>query len=189
PAVGWPRRADPDEAARMARTRLRDEAHGIGTEGGKGLLPYGKPDALKWYAVDGAALRAAPTAAAYCSGALDTKARKRMIWQAGGAVVVILLALIWLLVPKGSLESAALPPVAQANGVPLTAWPIHALVLTRAHGDPSTVPVSATTALAWPGGDSAAPLAYWRSATVWPLRLCVPSTLLADLVEIELRGS
>src|SRR5215212_1762414 len=90
------RRADPDEAARIALTRLRDEAHGIGTEGGKGLLPYGKPDALKWYAVDSAALRAAPTAAAYSAGALDTKARKRMVTQAGGAFAVLLLVVIWL---------------------------------------------------------------------------------------------
>ena len=184
-----PRRADPDEAARIALARLRDEANGIGTEGGKGLLPYGKPDALKWYAVDGAALRAAPTAAAYTAGALDAMSRRRIVWQAGGAIVVILLALIWLLVPKGSPLSAALPPVARANGVPLTAWPMHALVLTRADGDPSTVPVSATTALAWPVGESAAPLAYWRSATVWPLWICVPSTMLADLVEIHLLGS
>src|SRR4051812_46321162 len=118
-----PRRADPDQAARMALTRLRDEAHGIGTEGGKGLLPYGKPDAIKWYAVDGAALRAAPTAAAYSAGALDTKTRKRMVTQAGGAIAVLLLAMIWLLVPKGSSQRAALPPVARANGTPLTTWP------------------------------------------------------------------
>jgi hypothetical protein len=184
-----PRRADPDDAARIALTRLRDEAHGIGTAGGKGLLPYGKPDAIKWYAVDGAALRAAPSAAAYTAGALDSKSRRRMVTQAGGAIAVLLLAVIWLLFPKGSSERAALPHVARANGAPLTAWPIHALVLIPAHGDPSTVPVSATTALAWPGGESAAPQAYWRSATVWPLRLCVPSAMLADLIEIELLGS
>jgi hypothetical protein len=183
------RRADPDQAARMALTRLRDEAHGIGTEGGKGLLPYGKPDAIKWYAVDGAALRAAPTAAAYSAGALDTKARKRMVTQAGGALAVLLLAVIWLLFPKGSPHGATLLHVARANGAPLSVWPIHALVLTPAHGDPTTVPVSATTALAWPGGQSAAPLVYWQSTTVWPLRLCVPSTMLADLVEIQLLGS
>jgi hypothetical protein len=183
------RRADPDQAARSALTRLRDEAHGIGTEGGKGLLPYGKPDAIKWYAVDGAALRAAPTAAAYTAGALDTKARKRMIWQAGGAIAVLLLAVIWLLVPKGSPQSAALPPVARANGAPLTTWAIQRLVLTRAHGDHTTLPISATAALAWPGGESAAPLAYWQSATVWPLQLCIPSAMLADLVEIQLLGS
>jgi hypothetical protein len=183
------RRADPDQAARIALTRLRDEAHGIGTEGGKGLLPYGKPDAIKWYAVDGAALRAAPTAAAYSAGALDTKTRKRMVTQAGGAIVVILLAVIWLLVPKGSPQSTALPPVARANGVSLTAWPMHALVLIRAHGDPTTLPISATTSLLWPGDDAGTTQVYWRSAMVWPLRLCVPSAMLADLVEIQLLGS
>lgn len=184
-----PRRADPDEAAWMALTRMRDEANGIGTEGGKGLLPYGKPDAIKWYAVDGAALRAAPTAAAYTAGALDMKSRRRMVWQVGSAIAVLLLVLIWLLLPKGSPQSEILPPVARANGAPLTAWSIQRLVLTRAHGDPTTVPVSATTALAWPGGDAVTTQAYWRSATVWPLRLCVPSTMLADLVEIQLLGS
>jgi hypothetical protein len=184
-----PRRADPDEATRIALTQLRDEATGIGTAGGKGLLPYGKPDAIKWYAVDGAALRAAPTAATYSAGALDTKTRRRMIWQIGGAIAVILLAATWLLLPKGTSERARLPHMATANGSPLAAWPIKALVLTRAHGDPTTVPVSATTELVWPGAEADAPLAYWRSTTMWPLRLCVPSVILADLVEIQLLGS
>jgi hypothetical protein len=184
-----PRRADPDEAARMALTQLRDEAHGIGIEGGKGLLPYGKLDAIKWYAVDGAALRAAPTAAAYAAGALDATSRRRIMWQACGAVAVILLALIWLLVPKGSPQSAALLHGASANGVPLTAWPVQTLVLTRARGEPLTLPISATTALTWPTALDTRPHAYWRSTTVWPLRLCVPSALLADLVEIQLLGS
>lgn len=182
-------RADPDEAARVALTRLRDEAHGIGTEGGKGLLPYGKPDAIKWYAVDGAALRAAPSAAAYSAGALDVKTRKRMVWQIGGAVAVLLFAIIWLLIPKGSPLSAALPPVARANGVSLTAWPMHELVLTATHGDSVTLPISATMALTWPMTTNTRPQAYWRSTNIWPLRLCVPSALLADLVEIQLRGS
>jgi len=183
------RRADPDEAARMALTRLRDEAHGIGTDRGKGLLPYGKPDAIKWYAVDGAALRAAPTAAAYTAGALDTKTRKRMVWQAGGAIAVLLVALIWLLVPKGSPQNAAMPQMAHANGAPLTVWPIQTLVLTASHGDTVTLPITATTSLTWPTETDTRPHAYWRSATVWPLRLCVPSTMLADLVEIQLLGS
>jgi hypothetical protein len=138
--------------------------------------------------VDGVALRAAPSAAAYSAGALDTKTRRRIVWQVGSAIAVLLLAVIWLLVPKGSLQRATVPHGATANGAPLTTWPIHALVLTRAHGDSTTMPVSATMALAWPAGESAAPLAYWRSATVWPLRLCVPSAMLADLVEIQLFG-
>src|SRR5215210_4523572 len=176
-----PRRADPDEAARIALTRLRDEAHGIGTEGGKGLLPYGKPDAIKWYAVDGAALRAAPSAAAYSAGALDTKTRRRMVWQVGGAIAVLLLAVIWLLVPKGSPQSAALPPVARANGAPLTAWPMHALVLTVTHGDSITLPISATATIAWPRGESTRPLAYWRSTNIWPLRVCLTSEVPGDV--------
>jgi hypothetical protein len=184
-----PRRADPDEAAYIALTRLRDEANGIGTEGGKGLLPYGKPDGIKWYAVDGAALRAAPTAAAYSAHSLDAKTRKRMVWQVGGALAVILLSLIWLLVPKGSPRLAVtLPHVATANGAALTAWPIQALVLTLTRGDTSTMPVSATTALTWPG-DAATTQAYWRSTTVWPLRLCVPRELLADIASVQLLGS
>jgi len=189
PASDRLHRADPDDAARLALTRLRDEAHGIGTEGGKGLLPYGKPDAIKWYAVDGAALRAAPTAAAYTAGALDATSRRRIMWQACGAVAVILLALIWLLVPKGSPLSAALPPVARANGVSLTAWPIYALVLTATHGDNRTLPISATTVLTWPSTTDTRPHAYWRSTMVWPLRLCVPSALLADVSGIQLLGS
>jgi len=184
------RRADPDEAARIALARLRDEAIGIGTEGGKGLLPYGKPDAMKWYAVDGAALRAAPSAAAYSAGALDTKTRKRMVWQVGGAIAVLLLAIIWLLIPKGGTHSVvALMQGASVNGAPLTAWPIQKLVLTRAHGDSTTVPISATTTVAWPDGESAAPQAYWRSTTVWPLRICVPGTMLADVTGVQLLGS
>ena len=112
-----------------------------------------------------------------------------IIVQACGAVAVILLALIWLLVPKGSPLSAALPPVARANGVSLTAWPIHALVLTATHGDNRTLPISATTALTWPSTTDTRPHAYWRSTTVWPLRLCVPSALLADVSGIQLLGS
>jgi hypothetical protein len=189
PAGDRQRRADPDEAARMALTRLRDEALGIGTEGSKGLLPYGKPDAIKWYAVDGAALRAAPSAAAYTVGTLDTKTRRRMVWQIGGAIAVLLLAVIWLLVPKGSPLNATLPQVARANGTPLTAWPMRALVLTPAHGDRTTLPISATAAMTWPASEPTTPRAYWRNTRVWPLRLCVPSAMLADLVEVQLLGS
>jgi hypothetical protein len=108
-------------------------------------LPYGKPDTMKWYAVDGAALRAAPSAAAYSAGALDTKTRKWMVWQVGGAIALLLLAIIWLLIPKGGTHSVvALMQGASVNGAPLTVWPIQKLVLTRAHGDTTTVPISAT---------------------------------------------
>jgi hypothetical protein len=113
-----------------------------------------------------------------------------MIWQAGAAVAVLLLSIIWLFVPRGSSPSRVVPPrVATANGVALTAWPIRAIVLTPAHGDSVTVPLSATAAIAWPAARAAASQAYWRSGSVWPLRLCVPSAMLANLTDVQLLGS
>src|SRR5581483_10159216 len=145
-----PRHADPDEAMRAALRQLLDEAKGIGTEGSKGLLPRGKPDAIKWYAVDVAALRSAPTAAAYAAGP-DTRTRQRMRWQAGAAVAALLLALIWLFIPKGTARQVVSSvPGASANGTPLTTWPIRSVVLTPSHGDQLTLAISATTSLAWP---------------------------------------
>jgi hypothetical protein len=182
------RRADPDEAAMIALRLLRDEANGIGTEGSKGLLPRGAPDAIKWYAVDVAALRAAPSAAAYAVGATDAHTRKRMLWQASAAGAVILLALIWLFLPRGNARPTATSlHVASANDTPLTAWPVQTIVLTATHGDSVTVPISPTAALEWPR-DAPAARAYWRTSSVWPIRLCVPAARMANLDEVRLIG-
>jgi hypothetical protein len=182
------RGVDPDEATTLALRRLRDEANGIGTEGGKGLIPRGAPEAIKWYAVDVAALRAAPSAAAYAAGSTDARTRRRVIWQAGAAVAMLLLALIWLVVPKAqSRPEGARASVATANGSILAVWPVRSLILTATHGDSVTVPVSPTATLNWLALPSA-PQAYWHSASVWPLRLCLPPALLASVVAVRVVG-
>jgi hypothetical protein len=181
------RGVDPDEATVLALKRLRDEAGGIGTEGGKGLIPRGTPEAIKWYAVDIAALRAAPSAAAYAAGSIDTHTRQRAIWQAGGALTVLLLALLWLFVPHGAHSVTNAPQTATANGTELAAWPVRELVVTATHGDIFTVPVSPTASLTWPAASSGV-RAYWHPASVWPLRLCLPPALLADATEVRMAG-
>ena len=177
---------DPDEATVLAIRRLRDEANGVGTEGGKGLIPRGTPEAIKWYAVDMAALRAAPSATAYAAGGADAHTRRRMIWQAGAALAVLLLALIWLFVPKAQSQlPAESVRAATANGRNVPAWSVRALVLTKIHGDTVTVPVSPTATLNWPALPSS-PQAYWHSASVWPLRLCLPPALLENAAQLRL---
>jgi hypothetical protein len=49
---GTVKRADPDEVARRALTRLHEEARGLHREDRRGLVPRGKPDAIKWLALD-----------------------------------------------------------------------------------------------------------------------------------------
>jgi hypothetical protein len=182
------RGVDPDEATASALRRLRDEANGIGTEGGKGLIPRGTPEAIKWYAVDVAALRAAPSAAAYAAGSTDAHTRRRVILQAGAALAVLLLALIWLFVPKAQPRPEDTSArVATANGSILAVWPVRALIVTATHGETLTVPISPTTTLGWPDV-SPEPRAYWHSASVWPLRLCLPPALLRSAEQVRLLG-
>lgn len=174
---------DPDEAARVALATLRDDALGSSAQDGKGLLPRGKPDAIKWYAVDVAALRGAPTAAAYGSGAVDPRGRRRVIWQIGAALILLLLALLWLLVPRGGASSST-ARAPRANGAPIAVWPVRSLVLTMADGQTTTLPISTTAALAWP--NAAAPRAYWRAGAPWPIRLCLPAQQLGAVAGVRL---
>jgi hypothetical protein len=176
---------DPDEATLQALRRLRDEAQGIGTEGGKGLIPRGTPDEVKWYAIDLTALHAAPTAATYAATAGDPRTRRRMMLQAGVALGVLMLALIWLLIPRAKVLSTANIRVATANGAPLAAWPIHALAVTNSAGDTLTLPVSPTASLGWPAANPQQ-LAYWHTNSVWPLRVCLPPALLTSAAQVRL---
>ncbi|NJK32164.1 MAG: hypothetical protein HC927_07015 [Deltaproteobacteria bacterium] len=57
---GTVKRADPEEVARRALTRLHEEARGLHRDDRRGMLPRGKPDAVKWLAIDLAELEQSP---------------------------------------------------------------------------------------------------------------------------------
>ncbi|MFV9505967.1 MAG: hypothetical protein AB4911_15555 [Oscillochloridaceae bacterium umkhey_bin13] len=188
PAGAAARPIDPDEVGRVALEHLLREAQGIGTEHGRGLLPRGKPDEIRWYGVDVAALAAAPTAAAYAVGGDAATDRQRMLRVVGGGAVVILLALLWMVVPRGGTASvrAGLPPVL-VNGVAAQPWPLTELELAGPTWDaPLRLPVVAVTTAVWPQPKSAEAQAFWREGSLHPLRLCVPGAALATATELLL---
>ena len=77
---GTVKRADPDEVARRALTRLLEEARGLHRDDRRGLVPRGKPDAIKWLALDLSDIaQAPPSETDYALAAGKQDARRGLI--------------------------------------------------------------------------------------------------------------
>ncbi|WP_129676637.1 hypothetical protein [Candidatus Chloroploca sp. Khr17] len=180
---------DPDQIHRAALQHLLNDAQGLATEDGRGLLPRGTPDEPRWYSVDVHALTMAPTEAQYALGAGGTSERARLVRTVMICVSLILVILIWMLWPRAEAVSRATPPPPlTVNGTLVTPWPLDTLHLTAANGTTTVLTVTQTAREAgWPTLREGTQ-AVWAAATWLPLRFCVPALLLADATTVTLPG-
>lgn len=136
------RHIDSDEVGRLALLNLQNDAKGIGTESGRGLLPRGRPDEIKWYRVDVGALTAAPNAATYAVGGDADSDRKRVARTVGIGAAAILLVLVWMFLPRGAANQASATALGiTANGLAVTPWPIVTLNLVAGEASPRTMAI------------------------------------------------
>lgn len=186
------RHIDADEVGRLALLNLQNDAKGIGTENGRGLLPRGRPDEIKWYRVDVGAFTAAPNAATYAVGGDADGDRKRVLRSVGIGGVAILLVLVWMLLPRGiANQTPAAAFAITANGATVTPWPIVELQLVADAASPRVLAVEPVTEELWPSPSSndSPPRAFWRAGSALPIRLCVPQDTLAGATALLLPGA
>jgi hypothetical protein len=187
---GRGRHVDPDDIDRAALEEMLGEAEGATTENGFGWFPRGVAGDVRWYAMDVAELLAAPTAASYAVRKGDgDDARKRIVQSVAMGAGLLVFLVVWFVLPHG--PKAPVRTTADApsvNGAPVEVWAVQRAVLTAKSGATTALTVTATTAATWP--QDAAPdaehRAFWNSAAVTPLRLCVAPTALADLASVRL---
>jgi hypothetical protein len=181
---GTVKRADPDEVARRALTRLHEEARGLHRSDRRGMLPRGKPDAVTWLALDLSDLTQAPPSETDYQLVADRQgARRSLIVNLSLATVALLAipALLFLLQqPTAPTVGAGQP---SANGAVLTPWPITAV----SAGDGAwRIPVE-TVETRWPA--ACADRACWQANSFRPLQLCLPAERLRDLPALRVAAA
>ena len=101
---GTVKRADPDEVARRALAHLLEGAQGHQREDRRGLLPRGKPDAVKWLAIDLSAIEQAPPSETdYQLSASRQHKRRAIIINLGLAAAALLAIPLYLMTSGGKL--------------------------------------------------------------------------------------
>jgi len=185
---GTVKRADPDEVARRALTHLREEARGLHRDDRRGLVPRGKPDAVKWLAIDLAEIEQAPPSETdYQLSAGRTHKRRSLLVNLGMAVLAIIAipVLIALLQQPGQTDAATGLPT--ANGATLNPWPV--AVVHDAAGSWSLPVASVRTR--WPVAcaDAATGGACWLHGSFRPLDLCLPAANFGTLTALQVDGA
>jgi hypothetical protein len=182
------KRTDPDEVARRALTRLLEEARGLHRDDRRGMVPRGKPDAVKWLALDLSEIaQAPPSETDYQLAAGRQVARRGLILNTIFAVLALIAipGLIFLLQPQGQpVTSSGLPT---GNGSFLNPWPVTAV--STAEGD-WMLPIQAVDTR-WPAGCTSVPATSgcWLQGSFRPLELCLPAERLADLTNLRLASA
>ncbi|GAB4440248.1 MAG: hypothetical protein OHK0015_36000 [Chloroflexi bacterium OHK40] len=172
-------RADPDEVARRALAHLLAEAQGLHRDDRRGLVPRGTPEAIKWLAIDLAAIaQSPPSATDYQVLGRRQAARRSLIVNFGFAalaLVAIPTLLILLQRPGASSAAGGLPT---ANGAELVLWD---LATVRDGQGEWSLPVKAAQTR-WPPDCASAEQARacWQAGTFRPLELCLPAERLAS---------
>jgi hypothetical protein len=183
---GTVRRADPDDVARQALTRLIEEAQGLHRDDRRGLVPRGKPDAVKWLAIDLTEIEHAPPSETdYQLAGAGRVDRRGMITNIVFAVLALMAIpiVIVLLRPGGQ---APLPdPGARSGGTDLTPWDIVAI---RDETNTWTIPVVSGPS-DWTGAcaDARRHTAACRvEGSFNPIRICLPADRLNELTTLLL---
>ena len=184
---GTVKRADPDEVARRALTHLLEEAQGLHREDRRGLVPRGKPDAVKWLAIDLTEIaQAPPSETDYQLSAGRMRKRRGLITNlvfAAAALVAIPIVIFSLRQSGQPTASAGVPT---GNGSTLTPWPV--VAVGAPNGD-AMLPVEAVETR-WPAACAdAAEGACWQHNSFRPLRLCLPAARLAGLTALRVAAS
>lgn len=162
---------------------LLRKAHGTDHPRGWGAVPMGLgPE--DWYELDLAQVEGPPSAADYSVARTDGLSSGQRIGAVLGLLVVGAL-LIWLTLPASQPATAATSRKLTINGDEVLPWTVRQVELQDHAGASLLLDVAAIEAAAWPQ-DKGAPRAYWRSASVHPLELCVPDADQAAV--IRLRG-
>jgi hypothetical protein len=180
---GTVKRTDPDDVARRALTRLVEEARGLHRDDRRGMVPRGKPDAVKWLALDLSDIAQAPPSETDYELAAGRKDARRgtvlNLFFAALALVAIPGLLFLLRQPMPPSGGGGLPT---ANGNELSPWPVHAV----RSGDWSLAiePVSTR----WPAACAIEEAEHgcWLEGSFRPLRLCLPVKRLTDLQSLRI---
>lgn len=181
---GTVKRADPDEVARRALTQLHEEARGLHRADRRGMLPRGKPDALKWLAIDLSDLTQAPPSETDYRLAAGREVNRRSLivnlGMAAAAVVAIVLLALLAQQPGQTAASVSLPT---GNGDALTPWPVTAIRSVDEDWELSVQGVDAP----WPAACTGS--ACWQEGSFQPLRLCLPAERLANLSTLRVQST
>jgi hypothetical protein len=185
---GTVKRADPDEVARRALTRLHEEARGLHRADRRGMLPRGKPDAVTWLALDLSDLtQAPPSETDYQLAADRQRTRRSLIVNLSLATVALLAipAMIFLLQQPIAPTSGVGQPA--ANGALLTPWPITAV---SAGDDAWRLPVEPVDTR-WPAActSATAEAACWEHGSFRPLQLCLPAEQMSNLPTLRVAAA
>jgi hypothetical protein len=175
---GTVKRADPEEVARRALTRLLEEARGLHRDDRRGLVPRGKPDAVKWLALDLTEVtQAPPSEADYQLAGGRSKGRRSVIMNIIFAVLALVgIPLLLLLLQKPGQQAASLGRP-MSNDAALLLWPI--VAVGHSEGGP-LLPIREVTSR-WPADcGQATEQACWLANSLRPLRLCLPARQLTD---------
>ena len=181
---GTVKRTDPDEVARRALTHLREEARGLHRDDRRGLVPRGKPDAVKWLAIDLAEIeQAPPSETEYQLSAGRTHKRRSLFINLGMAALAIVAipVLIALLQQPGQTAAASGLPI--VNGDVLRPWPITLVSDGGGAWDFQVAPVTTR----WPAScvDAATGGGCWLQNSFRPLELCLPADNLRTIVGLR----
>jgi hypothetical protein len=176
---------DPDVVERETLTALLKQAEGIG-EGqdrwGAVPMPQG------WYELQVEALLHAPAAAEY-SVTLDDADERRKRWALIAALLLFGVIAVWWTWPRGATTAAEElpPPVPMINGQEAQPWQVVRVSVIDSRDIRTTLTVTSTDALVWPTTPEAS--AWWRSTNMSPPELCVPSSILAEALSLEVWSS
>jgi hypothetical protein len=189
---GTVKRIDPDEVARHALARLLEEARGLHRNDRRGMVPRGKPDAVKWLALDlSDVTQAAPSETDYELAAGRKDARRGMLVNIVFAVLALVAipGLFFLL--RQPPQPATRTATPSGNGALLTPWPVQAV---EAFDPAWTLAVQAVDSR-WPATcaselearDSAAS-ACWLRNSFRPLELCLPAERMTGLQSLRVEA-
>lgn len=185
---GTVKRADPDEVARRALTRLQEEARGLHREDRRGMLPRGKAGAVKWLALDLAELEQSPPSETdyQVAGGRRGVSRSAMINLVFAALALLAIPIfIFLLQQPGEQPTASGRPT--SNGKTLTPWAIASV----SDGAQSWLLETQRVDVRWAAAcdSEGEPSACWLDGSFHPLELCLPTARLSGLATLRLNAA
>jgi len=185
---GTVKRTDPDDVARRALTHLHEEARGLHRDDRRSLVPRGKPDAVKWLAIDLAEIEQAPPSETdYQLSAGRTHKRRGMFVNLGMAALAVIAIPVLIALLQQPGQPAAASGLPSANGATRSPWPI--TVVSDGAGS-WTLPVDTVTTR-WPSAcaDAATGGACWLRDSFRPIELCLSAPNLRALTTLRVAAA
>jgi len=180
---GTVKRADPDEVARRALTHLHEEARGLHRDDRRGLVPRGKPDAVKWLALDLTEIEQAPPSEVdYQLASGRRVARRGVILNVVFALLALVAIPALIILLQQPDQQTTMSGAPTGNGETLSPWPVVAV----SAGDWTLTMQRVETG--WPQACASAEAAHgcWLAGSFRPIELCLPAERLAGLASLRL---